>query len=71
MDARLSQLIYRIEHAHKDGSWGQMEEDRSHHSPADHDAEQSWARRRIYRCTSCDESLTVIPGDEGAPPAER
>jgi hypothetical protein len=65
------EIRYRIEHRHKDGGWGEMLEDRSHHDPADHDPERAWNRRRIFRCTSCEEALTLIPGEEASPPLQR
>ena len=69
--ARIIEMALRIEHRHSDGSWGELQEDRGHHSPADHDPERTWKSGRIFRCTSCDESLTIVPGSEGGPPAER
>jgi hypothetical protein len=69
MDQARFDLAYKIEHRHKDGSWGEMIEDRAHHDPADHDPERGWGIRRIFRCTSCDESATLIPGEESSPPA--
>ena len=57
----------RIQHRHTDGSWGEMEE--QHHDAADHDPERTWARGKIFRCKSCEESVTINPGDprdEGA-----
>jgi hypothetical protein len=57
---------YRLEHLHQDGSWAQMTEERSHHDAADHDIERAWARRRVYKCSACDETATITPGDEGA-----
>jgi hypothetical protein len=68
MDQRLLQLQYRIEHEHSDGGWGEMVEDRSHHDAADHDPERGWSLRRIFRCTTCDEVVTLSPGGELAPP---
>jgi hypothetical protein len=68
---RTFEILYRIEHRHHDGSWGEMVEDRAHHSPSDHDPERSWSLRRIFRCTSCEEAVTVIPGEEGGVPTER
>ena len=65
------EYIYRVEHRHKDGSWGEMVEDRSHHSPADHDPERGWGLRRIFRCTSCDEAVTLNPGEESSSPPDR
>ena len=67
MEQTLIELRYRLEHRHKDGSWGEMAEDRSHHDVADHDPERGWNVRRIFRCTSCDESATIVPGDEASP----
>ena len=71
MDQSLFDLRYRIEHRHKDGSWGEMVEDRAHHSPSDHDPERAWGQRRIFRCTSCEEAATITPGEEGSPPSSR
>ena len=67
MDQANLELMYRIEHRHKDGSWGEMVESRTHHDAADHDPERGWSRHRIFRCTSCVESATLIPGEEGSP----
>jgi hypothetical protein len=69
--ARLAEIALRIEHRHDDGTWGEMREHRGHHAPSDHDPERGWNLRRIFRCTSCSESLTVVPGEEGGPPPER
>jgi hypothetical protein len=59
-------MAYRIDHRHADGSWGEMVEDRTPHSPAENDPERSWAKHRIFRCTSCDSSVTVVD-EEGSP----
>jgi hypothetical protein len=64
--ARMLAMAYRIDHRHADGSWGEMVEDRTHHSPAD--PERSWANHRIFRCTSCDSQVTVVD-EEGSPAA--
>lgn len=71
MDQTVFELRYRIEHRHKDGSWAEMVEDRSHHDAADHDPERGWGLRRIFRCASCEESATLIPGEEASPPPRR
>jgi hypothetical protein len=60
---RFVEIQYRIEHRHKDGAWGVMEEVRQHHGAADHDPERKWGLKRIFRCTSCDEQITVIDDD--------
>ena len=69
--ARIIEMALRIEHRHGDGTWGEFQEDRSHHSPSDHDPERSWGIRRIFRCTSCGDAMTVIEGEEGGAGAER
>jgi hypothetical protein len=57
---------FRIEHRHADGSWSPLEP--IHHGSADHDPERSWPKRTIYRCTSCEDTITLTGGnhDEGA-----
>jgi hypothetical protein len=67
---RFVEAAYRIQHRHRDGSWAPMEEDTTtrHRSPADHDPERDWSRGRIFRCKSCDESVTIVPGAEGGVP---
>ena len=69
--ARIVEMALRIEHEHHDGTWGEMAEDRRHHESADHDPERSWGIRRIFRCTSCDEAATLIPGEESSQPITR
>jgi hypothetical protein len=65
MDQQRFAEQFRLEHRHGDGSWGQMTEVRSHHDPADHDVERAWARRRIFKCGGCEETATIVPGEEG------
>ena len=62
--------IYRLQHSHRDGSWGDMVEDRSHHSPADHDPERGWRDGLRFRCTSCNESVTIRPEEPDLPERE-
>ena len=71
MDQARFDIMYRVDHRHKDGSWAEMVEDREHHDSADHDSERSWGHRRLFRCKTCDEAAVVIPGDEGGPLSER
>ncbi len=66
MDQARFDLYYKIEHRHKDGSWGEMVEDRSRHSAVDHDPERKWSAFRIFRCTSCNASVTIV-SDDGVP----
>jgi hypothetical protein len=61
---RSVEVQYRIEHRHNDGSWAPMAEDRSHHDAADHDAERTWGRRTLFRCTRCDETVLLEPEEE-------
>lgn len=60
MDPRSILTTFTVEHAHRDGTRGLMVEDRTHHDPADHDPERFWNRKRIFRCASCDESVTIV-----------
>lgn len=58
---------YRIEHRHGDGSWSALEP--VHHDSAAHDGERSWLRRAIFRCSRCEETVTVtVGGDEDQVP---
>jgi hypothetical protein len=61
---RLQEAQYRVEHRHGDGSYAPMTEERSHHDSADHDPERSWGKRRLFRCTRCDESVLIEPEEE-------
>jgi hypothetical protein len=62
---RFVESQYRLEHRHEDGSWAEMVEERPHHDAAAHDEERAWGLRRIFRCRTCEEAATVIPGAEG------
>lgn len=70
MDPRIMLTTFRVEHRHGDGSWGEMVEDRHPHDSAELDPERSWGHRRIFRCTTCDESMAVS-SDSAKPPSER
>jgi hypothetical protein len=70
-DARIRELEFQISHRHTDGSWGRMEERPAHHDAAEHDPERGWGLRRIFACTSCEEKVTLIPGEEGGLPERR
>ncbi|MEW5990491.1 MAG: hypothetical protein AB1736_03980 [Chloroflexota bacterium] len=40
----------------------------SHHDVAAHDPERDWVGgARVFRCTSCDEEVIVVPADAAAP----
>jgi hypothetical protein len=63
---RFIETELRIQHHHHDGSWGDLVEERPHGDSADHDLERGWSHRRIFKCTSCPELVTVIADAEGA-----
>jgi hypothetical protein len=43
-------------------------EERSSHDPAADDPERGWLHGgRIFRCTRCDEEVTVLPPGQGVP----
>ena len=65
MDIRVMQTLSRVEHRHG-SEWKRMEET-GPHSPADSDAERSWARGRIFRCTTCDDEIRVVMSGEVTP----
>jgi hypothetical protein len=71
MDPRSILTTYRVEHRHRDGSWGEMVEDRTHHDPAEHDPERGWRDGRRFQCTSCDESVMVRPESPDLAASER
>jgi hypothetical protein len=52
----------RVEHQHDDGTWRSFEP--IPHDPAAHDGERTWPRRTLFRCTSCDEIVSVTEGPE-------
>ncbi len=58
-------IEFMIRHRHTDGPYGEMRSEPSHRAAADHDPERSWGLRRIFRCTTCDEAVTLVPGAEG------
>jgi hypothetical protein len=67
MDLRMIELTYRMQHRHDDGSWQEMTPDRPHHDPSEHDPERPSSRYHIFRCTVCDEVVTMMRGDGSAP----
>jgi hypothetical protein len=64
------ELEYRISHRHGDGSWAQMSERPAHHDAAQHDPEREWPWHRIFKCDSCEETVTIV-GGEPEPTTER
>ena len=63
---RIAQEL-RLEHHLSEGSWSPLEP--MHHESADHDAERSWLKRTIFRCSTCDEEVRVTEGvtEDGEP----
>jgi hypothetical protein len=61
---RYAELL--LSHRHRDGSWGRLEPQRTHHDPADHDAERTWQDGQVYACASCDEQVRVETGRRDA-----
>jgi hypothetical protein len=70
MDPRSILTTFQVEHRHSDGSLGVMVEDRPHHDAADHDPERGWGLRRIFRCKSCDEEVSIVVRAPDEAPAE-
>ena len=68
---RFRELEFEISHRHSDGSMWRMEEQSAHHDPAQNDPERDWSRGRIFRCTRCQEAVTITPSDEDGLPADR
>lgn len=61
MDANLRiAQEFSIEHRHSDGSWSRLEP--MHHDSAAHDGERSWLKRKIFRCSTCQEEVAVTRG---------
>lgn len=60
MDPRIMLTTFRVEHSHRDGTWGEMVEQYHPHDAAELDPERSWGNRRIFKCAGCDESMSVV-----------
>jgi hypothetical protein len=61
-NVRIAQELL-LEHRHSDGSWTPMK--RVDPDSTNHDAERSWLHRTIFRCSTCDEEVSVSTnGDE-------
>lgn len=67
---RMDYAEFRITHRHADGSWGDLapvqtpdqREPSSDHDVAAHDPERQWSVGRLFRCTSCEQQVTLGPG---------
>jgi hypothetical protein len=62
---------WRMQHAHGDGKWEDMEEVSPSHDTAEGDPERSWGHGRVFRCTSCGEQFRLAEPDDAAPGHQR
>ncbi len=61
MDANLRMAQeFRLEHRHGIDAWSPMEP--IHHDSAAHDGERSWLHGLLFRCRTCDETVTITAG---------
>ncbi len=65
MDRLHTELDFRLQHRHGDGSWGTFVPEP--HSPSEVDPERRWANGRIYACTSCPDKVIIAPVDDEPP----
>jgi hypothetical protein len=65
------ELELQVSHRHSDGSWAPMRQVPSHHDAAQHDPEREWPWHRIFKCDSCEETITVTQGDDSERAEER
>ncbi|NJD27425.1 MAG: hypothetical protein FIA92_03925 [Chloroflexi bacterium] len=60
----------KLMHRHSDHEWAAMAEV-PHHGQASHDPERALLRARVFRCTKCDEFVSVSSeGDDAEDAAE-
>ena len=59
---RLLDALGRVEHRHGD-SWHLMQAEETAADASSSYRERSWASGRIFRCTTCDDSIRVVPSD--------
>jgi len=68
---QLSQFeLARFQHSHGGDDWHDMHEVAPAHDSAESDSERSWARGRIFRCSTCEEEIRVMTSDQ-EPPSQR
>ena len=65
---RLMDALQRVEHRHGE-DWHRMEAVGAPHDPAARDREHGWARGKVFKCTTCDDQIRVMP-PESMPHAE-
>jgi hypothetical protein len=62
--------LQRVEHRHGD-TWHAMEAEDAAADASSSDRERSWALGRIFRCTTCDDAIRVIPPESEPHPEVR
>ena len=66
--------LARLEHHHGENDWHEMVEVSQAHDSAESDPERQWTTGRIYRCSTCEDEIRVVPPDpspiEGARTSE-
>lgn len=70
MNLRAVEFDLQLRHRHGDGTWADMEAVPEHQHPAQHDPERDWSRWRLFRCRTCEETLSVRRSDIEQPGAE-
>ncbi len=55
----------RFEHSHGGDSWHAMEEVSAGHDTAEHDPERQWSKGRVFKCSTCEDSIRVVLPEEG------
>jgi hypothetical protein len=56
---RSAEVQYRIQHRHTNGEWSDLAPETRRHDPSTGDPERSWAQRMVFRCTHCDEVVSI------------
>lgn len=69
MFASRSLEIANIQHGHGNGEWHDMV-DVTDTSSAKQDPERGWLHRRIFRCTTCEDEISVQLPDKSASAVE-
>jgi hypothetical protein len=53
----------RVQHNHGGNEWHDMVEASPGHDSAGSDPERGWGRARIFRCTTCEDEIQILPAD--------
>ena len=57
-------MVPRFEHSHGGDEWHVMDEVEPGHDSAEHDPERQWQRGRVFKCSTCDDSIRVVLPEE-------